>query len=308
MNLIHKPVLVKDVLEFLDPKPGQRFIDATVDGGGHGLAILEKITPGGKLLGVEWDAELLKQLEFKVKSSKFQEDIILVNDSYVNLKEIAEQNDFMGADGILFDLGLSSWHLESAGRGFSFQKDEPLDMRFAGAYADSQLPVSSGGLTAGEIVKDYSYDELVKILKEYGEERFAKSISAGITKARKEKPIKSTFDLIEVIKSSVPFWYRRGRLHFATKTFQALRIAVNNELGNIEIGLERALEVLRAGGCLSVITFHSLEDRIVKIFFRSRAAMGNVEIATKKPVMPSLDEITANPRARSAKLRVAVKI
>ena len=305
---VHIPVLLDKILEHFDPRPGQRFIDATVDGGGHALAILEKINPGGKLLGIEWDGELLKHLKFKVENFEIKSGLVLVNDSYVNLKEIAEQNDFMGADGILFDLGLSSWHLESAGRGFSFQKDEPLDMRFAGAYADSQLPVSSGGLTAGEIVKDYSYDELVKILKEYGEERFAKSISAGITKARKEKPIKSTFDLIEVIKSSVPFWYRRGRLHFATKTFQALRIAVNNELGNIEIGLERALEVLRAGGCLSVITFHSLEDRIVKIFFRSRAAMGNVEIATKKPVMPSLDEITANPRARSAKLRVAVKI
>ena len=305
---VHIPVLLDKILEHFDPRPGQRFIDATVDGGGHAPAILEKINPGGKLLGIEWDGELLKHLKFKVENFEIKSGLVLVNDSYVNLKEIAEQNDFMGADGILFDLGLSSWHLESAGRGFSFQKDEPLDMRFAGAYADSQLPVSSGGLTAGEIVKDYSYDELVKILKEYGEERFAKSISAGITKARKEKPIKSTFDLIEVIKSPVPFWYRRGRLHFATKTFQALRIAVNNELGNIEIGLERALEVLRAGGCLSVITFHSLEDRIVKIFFRSRAAMGNVEIATKKPVMPSLDEITANPRARSAKLRVAVKI
>ena len=305
---VHIPVLLDKILEYFDPKPGQRFIDATVDGGGHALAILEKITPGGKLLGIEWDGELVKHLKLQVEHSELKDGVILINDSYVNLKEIAEQNDFIGADGILFDLGLSSWHLESAGRGFSFQKEEPLDMRFAGAYADSQLPVSNGGLTAGQIVNDYSYDELVKILKEYGEERFAKSISAGITKARKEKPVKSTFDLIEIIKNSVPFWYRRGRRHFATRTFQALRIAVNNELGNIEVGLDRALEVLKVGGCLAVITFHSLEDRVVKNFLRSKAAMGTVKIMTKKPVMPSLAEITANPRARSAKLRAAVKI
>lgn len=165
-------------------------------------------------------------------------------------------------------------------------------------------------LTAEEIVNRWSYDELVKILKEYGEEKFAKSIAAGITKARKEKPIKNTFELVEVIKNSVPFWYRsdRRRLHFATKTFQALRIAVNYELENLKFGLEQGVEVLKAGGRIAVISFHSLEDRIVKNFFRTKAKEGVLKIITKKPVIANLAEVTENPRARSAKLRVATKL
>lgn len=296
---MHIPVLSNEVVEYLNPQPGQKFIDATIDGGGHATAMLTRLVPDGKLLGIEWDNELLKQLEWKIESSKFKDDVILVNDSYTNLKKIAQENNFDGANGVLFDLGLSSWHLEQAGRGFTFQKDEPLDMRFA---------VNNDGQTAEEIINHYSYDELVMILKEYGEERFAKSIAAGIIRARKEKLIKNTFELVEIIKNSVPFWYRRGRLHYATKTFQALRIAVNKELENVQTGLSQALAVLTAGGRLAVISFHALEDRIAKNFFREQARMGKLSIVTKKPIAASYAEITTNPRARSAKLRVAEKL
>lgn len=203
----------------------------------------------------------------------------------------------MEVDGVLFDLGVSSWHLEEAGRGFSFQKNEPLDMRFGLGQE----------LTAEKIVNRYSYDELAEIFKDYGEERFAKSIAAGITKARKDKPIKNTFELVEVIKNAVPFWYRRGRIHYATRTFQALRIAVNNELDNLKSGLECGVNVLKAGGKIVVISFHSLEDRIVKNFFRERAKDGDLAIITKKPIVAGLAETSENPRARSAKLRVAEK-
>ena len=296
---MHIPVLLDEVLEYLDPKPGQKFIDATIGGGGHAMALLERIAPDGKLLGIEWDSGLLKILKFKIENLKLSQNIILANGSYVNLKKIAEENDFAEVNGAFFDLGLSSWHLEESGRGFSFQKDEPLDMRFA---------VSSGGQTAEEIVNRCSYDDLVAILKEYGEERFAKPIAAGITKARKEKSIKSTFELIEIIKNSVPSWYRRGRLHYATRTFQALRITVNKELENVQAGLNQALRVLVSGGRLAVISFHSLEDRIVKNFFKEQARAGELLIITKKPISASLAEATANPRARSAKLRVAEKL
>jgi len=296
---MHIPVLLDKVVEFLSPHPGQKFIDATIDGGGHALAILEQIAPGGKLLGIEWDGELLKQLRLKIQSSKFKNDVVLVNDSYTNLKEIATASNFEGADGIIFDLGMSSWHLEEAERGFSFAKDEPLDMRY-----NTQFP----NKTASEIVNEYSYEKLTKILKEYGEERFAKSIAEAIVKARKEKPIRTTFQLVEIIKSSTPFWYRRRRIHFATRTFQALRIAVNRELENIKSGLEQAEQILGNGGHLAVISFHSLEDRIVKNFFREMARAGRLKILIKKPIRADLAETTENPRARSAKLRVAEKL
>src|SRR3989338_1647544 len=297
---MHIPVLLNEVIEHLNPKPCGKFIDATIDGGGHALAILERVVPEGKLLGIEWDSRLLGDMSARISKTEFKENIILINESYVNLKQVAEQNNFIGVDGVLFDLGLSSWHLEVAGRGFSFQKDEPLDMRF-GINDHGQQP------TAEDIISGASYDGLVKILKEYGEERFAKSIAAGIVNTRREKPIRTTLELVEVIKNSVPFWYRRGRLHFATKTFQAIRIAVNSELENVRQGLAQAVEILGAGGRIAVISFHSLEDRIVKNFFREEAQTGNLRIVTKKPVLSKPEEIMENHRARSAKLRVAEK-
>ena len=297
----HIPVLLDEVIEYLDPKPGQKFIDATIGGGGHALAILEHITPGGKLLGIEWDGELLKRLETQIQHLN-KDDTVLINDSYVNLERIAEDNNFKNVQGVIFDLGMSSWHLEESGGGFSFAKDEPLDMRF------SRRMDADGGPTAAEIINRYREEELTQILKEKGDERFAKRIAEAIVKARKEKPITTTFQLVEIIKNSTPFWYRRGRIHFATRTFQALRMAVNNELENIRSGIGQAESVLAAGGRLAVISFHSLEDRIIKNFFREESKKENLKILTKKPIRAELAEITANPRARSAKLRVAEKI
>ena len=303
---MHTPVLIKEVIEYLSPKPGRNFIDATTDGGGHALAIIEKIVPNGKLLGIEWDGRLLEQLGAKISESEFRENVILINDSYANLKNIIRENNFTDVDGIIFDLGMSSWHIDEAGRGFTFQRDEILDMRFAAQPSGSDSRTQD--LTAQEIVNEFSYDELSEILKKYGEERFAGSIAKNIITTRKEKPIRMTFELVEIIKRSVPFWYRRRRIHFATRTFQALRLAVNHELENLEAGIEQAAEILRPGGRVAVISFHSLEDRIVKNLFRSKAKTGELEIITKKPVVASLAEVTENPRARSAKLRVAAKL
>jgi 16S rRNA (cytosine1402-N4)-methyltransferase len=299
---MHIPVLLKEVIETLNPQPGQKFIDATVDGGGHAMAVLDKIGSGGKFMGIEWDPELFQNIKAKIEDLGFK-NVTLINDSYTNLKTIAEENDFAEADGILFDLGLSSWHLEDSGRGFSFQKDEPLNMRFAPVEGFVRKDSN-----AEQIVNDFREEQIFEILKNYGEERFAKSIARGIVKARRGHEIKTTFELVEIIKNSVPFWYRRGRTHFATRTFQALRIAANNELGNVETGLKQAEEVLKKGGRVAVISFHSLEDRIVKNFFRAEAKEERLKIITKKPLIGDLSEITENPRARSAKLRVAEKI
>lgn len=296
---MHTPVLLEEVLRMLDPKPGQKLIDATADGGGHALALLEKIRPGGKLLAIEWDHGLFERLKLKAQSKKGKTGLALVNDSYVNLQKIAEENGFSEADGILFDLGMSSWHLEESGKGFSFQKNETLDMRYN----------TSAGETAAEIINQYPREEIERILTEYGEEKFAGRIAEAIIKARKQKPIINTFQLVEVIKTAVPFWYKTGRrIHCATKTFQALRIAVNHELENMETGLAQAAPVLKNGGRLAVITFHSLEDRLAKNFFKAEEKSKHLSILTKKPIRAGLAEITQNPRARSAKLRVAHKL
>ncbi len=271
---MHIPVLQKEVIEYLDPQLNESFIDCTINGGGHARAILERIKPRGKVLGIEWDEEICKKLKLG--------NLIVINDSYVNLKNIAK--DFSPVNGILFDLGMSSWHLEESGRGFSFLKNEPLDMRYS----------LSNELTAEKIVNNYSLKEIEKIIKEYGEERFAKRIAKAIVENR---PIKTTFQLRDIIK--IP----RGKVHPATRTFQALRIAVNNELENLEKALPQAEELLAPGGRLVVISFHSLEDRIVKNFFKN----SNLNILTKKPIKCSEQELKINPRSRSAKLRAAIK-
>jgi 16S rRNA (cytosine1402-N4)-methyltransferase len=196
---------------------------------------------------------------------------------------------------VLFDLGLSSWHLEKSGRGFSFSRDEPLDMRF------------QGGVTAQEIVNWWPQKELERMLKEYGEERFAKRIANEIVRSREKEPITSTLQLVSIIERAVPYWYQKRRIHPATKTFQALRIAVNDELNNLGRALPQAIEVLKPGGRLVVISFHSLEDRIVKNFLRENSRKGLLKVLTKKPVKPSAEEVKVNPRSRSARLRAAVK-
>jgi 16S rRNA (cytosine1402-N4)-methyltransferase len=304
---IHEPVLLREVIEYLNVGKNKNYIDCTIGEGGHAVEILKRNGPKGKVLGIEIDPELYK----KLKKEKL-ERLILVKDSFSNLKEIVKRKKFGPISGILFDLGLSSWHLEKSGRGFSFLKDEPLIMSYDWNRTKSMLLRSSGvssrELWAGKIVNEWSEKEIERILREYGEERFAKRISREIVRARKIKPIKTTFELVEIVKKAVPNFYRHKKIHFATKTFQALRIAVNDELENLRAALPQAIEVLEKRGRLAVISFHSLEDRIVKTFLKQKEREGRIKILTKKPITPSKKEIKQNPRSRSAKLRIGIKI
>jgi 16S rRNA (cytosine1402-N4)-methyltransferase len=291
---VHIPVLQREVLYFLDPKANENFVDCTVGEGGHAFAILERILPNGKLLGIDWTRELIESL--KVKAGSLAKNIVLVCGNFANLRDIAESHGFGQVSGVLFDLGLSSWHLEKSGRGFSFFRDEPLDMRF------------QGGITAQEIINRWSQKEIERVLRVYGEERFAKRIAREIVESREKKSIISTLQLADIVEKAVPIWYRKRRIHPATKTFQALRIAVNDELNNLKKALPQTLEVLKPCGRLVVISFHSLEDRIVKNFLRENARRGSLKILTNKPIRPSAEEVKINPRSRSARLRAAVKL
>ncbi len=298
---MHIPVLQKEVIKYLNPKPNENFIDCAVGEGGHSAVILEKNGPEGKILGIEIDPELYKKLnaaEIKNQESRISNRLILVNDSYINLKEIIERENFNLISGILFDLGMSSWHLEESSRGFSFRKDEPLDMRYS---FENQL-------TAEEIINRWPEKIISRILKEYGEERFSKRIAKEIIKEREKNPIKRTSHLVEIIKKATPYWYHHQKIHPATRTFQALRIAVNDELNNLKNVLPQILEVLEDKGRIVIISFHSLEDRLVKNFFRESQKNGRLQILTPKPISPSEEEIRTNPRSRSAKLRAATLI
>ncbi len=289
---MHIPVLQKEVLEYLDPGPNENFIDCTIGEGGHTLSVLKKNAPRGKVLGIEWDSELYK----KLLKRKIQR-LILINDSFSNLNQALQKNKIK-INGILFDLGLSSWHIEESGRGFSFKRREKLDMRY-----NLKNP-----LTAEKILNYWSASEIEKILKEYGEERFASIIVKNIIQSRGIKMIETTFQLVDIIKKSIPRRYQHQHIHPATRTFQALRIAVNDELNNLKKGLYSALDVIQRGGRLVAISFHSLEDRVIKNFLKENQEKGFLKILTKNPVTPSQIEIKENPRSRSAKLRAAVKI
>ncbi len=287
----HVPVLAKEVLEYLNIQPGSKIIDATLDGGGHTLAILERFKKV-RILGIEWDPELFKSLKIE------DNGLIKINDSYVNLKNIVKEYKFE-PDGILFDLGLSSWHYEESGRGFSFKRNEILDMRF-----NPEIQSES----AADIVNKYSEDELKELISSLGEEHFAGNIAKNIVRTRREKPVVTTEELVGVISRSVPEWYKHKKIHFATKTFQALRVKVNDELGNVRKGVQAAISALKPGGRLVVISFQGMEDKIVKEIFRENVKAGIIELAVKGTIRPAWEEQKANPRARSAKMKVATKI
>ncbi len=292
---MHIPVLLKEVIEYLNPQPNENFIDATIGEGGHSLAILKKIAPQGKVLGVELDSAIYETVKNKLKNEK---RLILVNDSYVNIKKVVKEKQFQPVNGILFDLGMCSWQIDESKRGFSYLKDEPLDMRFS--------PKST--LTAAEIVNFWKIEDLERILRDYGEEKYARRIALAIKEDRRKKRIVGTQELVEILKKALPKNYDNYRLHPAVRTFQALRIAVNNELENLKMGLILASEILAPQGKIVVISFHSLEDRIVKFFFRDNAKQNTLKILTKKPITSSQEEIKNNIRSRSAKLRAALKI
>lgn len=301
----HVPVLLNEVLESLQLKSGMNVIDCTLGDAGHSEKILEVIGLGGKLMGIDADPEAI--LRAKKFLYEFNQQIIFVRDNFVNLKNIVEENKFKSVQAILADLGWSSPQFEERGRGFSFDNlNEPLDMRYE---ADSKKVNK-----AEEILNNYSEEEIKNILQEYGEENLSQEIAEAIIKSRKVKKIETVGDLVEIVlqvyrqklktDKEVP-WV--GGLHPATKVFQALRIAVNNELGVLETLLPSAIEVLEPGGRLAVITFHSLEDRIVKHYFKSVEGK-KIKIINKKPIECSTEEYQRNSRARSAKLRVVEKI
>ncbi len=290
---MHIPVLLKEVLEHLNPKSGQNFIDATVGNGGHAAAILEKTAPGGKLIAIDRDPESLARAKSNLKA--FESRVLFINDSFGSIKAIVEQSRVSLVHGVVFDLGMSSEQLENSGRGFSFQKDEILDMRF-----DPRTPV-----TAEDIINDYTEKELTEIFEKWGEESRAGVIARAIAENREKKRIKTTTELADIVEKVKR---RVGRIHPATQIFQALRIEVNQELAELERALADLPDILSKGGRAAFISFHSLEDRIVKNWSRDFNKKNIIKNLTKKPAVPSFEEIRANPRSRSAKLRVIEKI
>ncbi len=292
MNTVHKTVLLNETIDGLNLKPGAVVLDATFGGGGHSREMCLRY-PGIKIIALDMDKGAF--LKGKIEEGC---DITLVNTNFRNLDLALKDTK---VDGIIFDLGLSSDQLENSGRGFSFMKDEPLLMTM------KENP-SSEDLTARDIVNTWGEESLADIIYGYGEERYSRRIAKAIVERREKKEIETTKELVSIIEGAVPGLYRRGRLHFATKTFQALRIAVNDELGAIEEGLEKGLQALKQGGRMSVISFHSLEDRIVKKFTREMETEGKGRVVNKKPILAGEDEIKQNPRSRSAKLRVFEKI
>jgi len=275
----------------LDPKSGENFVDCTIGGAGHSLAILEKIKPDGKVLGIDADSTAIKRI-------KPRKRLILICGNFKDLKNIVQERGFGPIKGILFDLGLSSWQIEESNRGFTFQKDEALDMRF---NPKNQV------LTALEIINIWPEEALKEIFRKYGEEKYGWKIAKQIIWERNKGVIKTTFALREVIKRAIPIGrtQRRSINRVLARIFQALRIVINDELENLKQGLEQALEILEPNGRLVVISFHSLEDRIVKRFFKENKSLG---ILTKKPIMASEEEIKKNSRSRSAKMRVAERL
>ncbi len=291
--LTHTPVLLEEVLEALDVQPGGRYIDGTVGPGGHAAAILERSSPGGQLLGIDADPRAIKMARSRLEA--YGDSVRLVNQNFANLRSICLKHGFFPVHGILFDLGLSSAQLEANNRGFSFRRDSPLDMRFSPRQE----------VTADTIINSSSENQLARIIKTYGEERHSLQIARYIVRQR---PITTSLQLAQTIEQAVGG--RRGRIHPATRTFQALRIAVNQELENLESALEQAVDLLGFGGRLVVISYHSLEDRVVKQFMHQQASGEDacLRLINKKIITPSLAEIHYNPRSRSAKLRAAERI
>ncbi|MTV47552.1 16S rRNA (cytosine(1402)-N(4))-methyltransferase RsmH [Heliobacillus mobilis] len=312
MEFHHIPVLLEEVLEALQPRPDGLYLDGTVGGGGHSAAILEKTAGQGRLIGLDQDPRALAAA--RIKLEKFADQVTLVRSNFRQLGSVVEELGQKGKiDGILLDIGVSSHQLDEAERGFTYRAEAPLDMRMN----------PDGAVTAAQILNEYPEGEIFRILWEYGEERWSKRIAQFIVNRRTEQPLASTTDLVDVIRAAIPAAARQEGGHPAKRTFQALRIAVNDELGALQEALPAALDALAPSGRLAVISFHSLEDRIVKNFFAEQAKgctcppdmpvcgcgkKARLKIITRKPITGSEEELKINPRSQSAKLRVAQKI
>lgn len=299
----HIPVLLNEAVEALQVRPGKRYIDCTLGSGGHALAILQNSLPNGQLLGIDVDTEAIEIAKIRLRD--YIESTIIVNDNFTNLENICKENNFLPVHGILLDLGISSIQVDTAERGFSFRHNGPLNMRFD----------PTEGLTAADIVNALPEDKLAQVIRIYGEERYSRQIARGIVRNR---PISRTLELAHIIEQVIGI--RRGKIHPATRTFLALRIAVNRELENLVTVLKQAVTCLNHQGRLVVISYHSLEDRLVKQFMTQESKeclcqpgtpvcqcnhVPTLRLISKKVITPSLGEIGDNPRSRSAKLRVA---
>ncbi len=287
----HVPVMVTEAMEALKAHPGGVYVDCTLGAGGHARAILERILPGGRLLGVDADSAALEEARHSLAG--YGDAAVFAQGNFGEIGELCRQHRFDQNDGMLFDLGVSSMQLDRAERGFSFQREAPLDMRFD----------TTAGQTAADIVNSYSEQEIARILWEYGEERYSRQIAHRIVQQR---PILSTLRLAHIVQQVLGS--RRGRIHPATRTFMALRIAVNRELDNLKLALDQTVSLLKSGGRLVVISYHSLEDRIVKQFMRAEAAEHAFLLTTRKVIRPTSLECSSNPRSRSARLRVAERL
>lgn len=307
----HVSVLLRECIEALQIKPNGIYVDCTTGGGGHSLEIAKRLTDGGRLIAIDRDEDALRAAGKRL--ADFADRVTFVHSNYAMLQSVLTDLGIPGVDGVLADLGVSSYQLDTAERGFSYMQDAPLDMRM-----DREQP-----LRAYDVVNTYSEEELRRILYDFGEEKFARNIAANIVKKRSERPIETTLELAELVKASMPKAAREGGHHPAKRTFQAIRIEVNSELSSIPPALDAAVHALNPGGRIAVITFHSLEDRLVKQKFAALSSgctcprefpvcvCGKkpvVRVITKKPVTAGEDELEVNPRSRSAKLRVAEKI
>lgn len=290
----HVPVLLHETMTLLDPREGETHVDGTLGGGGHASHICERIGRTGRLLACDKDAHAISVAEKRLSSCPCAKTF--VNGSFRDIDIYCAREGVDAVDGILLDLGFSSMQIEDSGRGFSFLRDEALLMTLSDTVLEDTL-------TAHTIVNEWGEESIADIIYAYGEERYARRIAKGIVDAREKAPIETTADLVAIIKASVPRVYAKGAIHPATRTFQALRITVNDELGAIEEGIRKGLALLAPHGRMVVISFHSLEDRIVKRMFREAADTGEFELLTKKPIAPTDDERRNNPRARSAKVR-----
>ncbi|HEX2944610.1 MAG TPA: 16S rRNA (cytosine(1402)-N(4))-methyltransferase RsmH [Clostridia bacterium] len=314
MEFKHKPVLFEETIESLDIKAGGTYLDGTLGGAGHSLGILGKLD-GGTLIGIDQDEYALKIAGERLRQANTggQNKLVLIHGNFRNMAELLEMHEIAHVDGILLDIGVSSYQLDEGERGFSYQQDAPLDMRMD----------RSRELDAAVIVNTYGEKEIRDIISDYGEENWAARIASFIVKAREESPIETTGQLVDIIKAAIPAQARREGPHPAKRTFQALRIAVNDELGALKDALDSAVKLLKPGGRISVITFHSLEDRIVKNEFSIRekpctcppsfpvcvcGKKPELKVLTRKPVLPAKEELETNPRSRSAKLRTAERL
>lgn len=310
MDFLHKPVMLNECIDMLNIVPSGIYVDGTLGGAGHSLEIVKRLD-SGKLIAFDQDIEAIKNAKIKLKS--YEDKVILIHDNFRNIKKSLEDIDIFRINGLLLDLGVSSYQLDSPERGFSYRYDAPLDMRMN----------QSSQISAKYIVNTYSEEDLKRIIRDYGEEKWASRIAQFIVEERMKKPIDTTGGLVQIIKAAIPKKAREEEQHPAKRTFQAIRIETNHELDVIHDVLESAVELLLPGGVISVITFHSLEDRIVKNFFRDESTgcicspeipvcvcnhQARLRLAHRKPLVPSEEELRENPRSRSAKVRGAIKL